>query len=163
MGITVGSFLEKALLLRTLGCFLTSFVKQAIQMRIDIKARLERVLSRIGCHLGAIEVQLFAPHESRRLTLLHYLLKEATKALNTIALTDACETGMVRQWLIQIVAKIPPDAQPICRMPHQLAFGTYSLEEHHELQLEEDHRIDGGTPCTRVGLFHELIHKGEIK
>ena len=99
IGSTARTFLWEALLLSTLGCF----TEQTIQMRIDIKARLERVLSRIGCHLGAIEVQLFAPHESRRLTLLHNLVKEAAEDIDPIALTDTGEIRMIGQGFPQVI------------------------------------------------------------
>src|SRR6266704_6924198 len=45
-----------ALLLSTLGCFLASFAKQAVQVCFDIKARFERVPRGIGLHLGSINV-----------------------------------------------------------------------------------------------------------
>jgi hypothetical protein len=48
-------------------------------------------------------------------------------------------------------------------MPHELTFGTNALEEHHELQLEEHHRINGGTTLVRIGLVHECSYKRQIK
>ncbi len=90
-------------LIRSLRSSLACCGEQVRQMRVDIKARLERVLPGIGCHLGAIEVQLFAPHESCRLTLLHNLFKEAAEDIDAIALTDTRQTGMVRERFAQIV------------------------------------------------------------
>ena len=58
---------------------------------------------------------------------------------------------------------VPSNTQPICRMAHQLPFGTYPFEEHDQLQFEEHDGIDGGTPSTCIGLPHELAHKREIK
>src|SRR5258708_1590634 len=63
-GGTVRLFLWRALLLSPLVCF----TEQTLQMRLDIKARLERILSRIGCYLGALAVQLSGPHPARPLT-----------------------------------------------------------------------------------------------
>jgi len=163
MGITVGSFLEKALLLRTLGCFLTSFVKQAIQMRIDIKARLERVLSRIGCHLGTIEVQLFAPHQSCLLALLHNCLKELAKDVDPITFADTGQTRMVWQRLAQIIPNVPANAEPIRGMAHQQPFRANTLKKHHQLQFEEDDGVNRGTTTTCIGFLDERTHKREIK
>ena len=59
--------------------------------------------------------------------------------------------------------EVPQDAEPICCMPHELPFGAYPLEKHHELQLEEDHGVNGGTTTLCIGLLHELAHKRQIK
>jgi len=48
-------------------------------------------------------------------------------------------------------------------MPHQLPFGAQTFKEHHELQLEKDDRINGGTPSAGIGLVHQLAHKRQIK
>jgi hypothetical protein len=48
-------------------------------------------------------------------------------------------------------------------MPHELPFGAYLFEKHHELQLEEDHWVNGGTTSTGIGFLYELAHKREIK
>src|SRR6266516_6512371 len=62
MSITAGFFFWEALLHSALGWFLASFTKETLQVRFDKKARLERLLSRIGCHLGAVEVQFPPPN-----------------------------------------------------------------------------------------------------
>ncbi len=41
-------------------------------------------------------------------------------------------------------------------MTHQKTFGANVLEEHDQLQLEKDDRINGGTPFACIGLLHEL-------
>jgi hypothetical protein len=38
-----------------------------------------------------------------------------------------------------------------------------TLEEHHQLQLEKDDRINGRTTSVGIGLLHELTHKREIE
>ena len=48
-------------------------------------------------------------------------------------------------------------------MPHEQTLGTDVFKEHHELQLEEHHWINGGTTTTCVGLLYEFPHKREIK
>src|SRR6266516_626613 len=82
MSITAGFFLWEALLLSTLGWFLASSAKETLQVRFDNKARLERLLARIGCHLGTIEIQLPPPHQACLLALLDNLLKEAAEHLH---------------------------------------------------------------------------------
>src|SRR5262245_36977240 len=132
-------------------------------MRLDRKARLERVLSGIGCYLSPIEVHLFPPHQSCLLALLHNLLKEAAKDIDPVALTDAGQAGMIGKRLTQIVPHKPAHAQSICCMPHQLPFGAYPLEKHDELQLEKDHRINRGTTSTGVGLLHNVTPKRQVE
>jgi len=70
---------------------------------------------------------------------------------------------MIGQWLVQVIPKKPPHAQPICRMAHQLPFGTYSFKEHHELKLEKHDGVNGGTAFARIGLLYEFAHKREVK
>ena len=60
-------------------------------------------------------------------------------------------------------SQVPSDTEPISRMAHQLAFGAKALEEHDQLQFEEDDRINRGPPSSCIGLLHELAHKREIK
>src|SRR6266581_1334263 len=93
------------------------------------------------------------------LALLHNLLKEAAKDIDPVALTDAGQAGMIGKRLTQIVPHKPAHAQSICCMPHQLALGAYPFKKHHQLQLEEDHRINGRTPTASIALVHELAHK----
>src|SRR6266571_9107328 len=132
-------------------------------MRLDIKARLERALSGIGCYLRPIEVHLFPPHQSCLLALLHNLLKEAAKDIDPVALTDAGQAGMIGKRLTQIVPHKPAHAQSICCMPHQLALGAYPFKKHDQLQFEEDDRINGGAASACIGLVHELPDKREIQ
>src|SRR6266568_8628240 len=132
-------------------------------MRLDIKARLERALSGIGCYLRPIEVHLFPPHQSCLLALLHNLLKEAAKDIDAVALTDAGQAGMIGKRLTQIVPHKPAHAQSICCMPHQLALGAYPFKEHDQLQFEEDDRINGGAASACIGLLHKLTYKREVE
>src|SRR6266487_6794885 len=132
-------------------------------MRLDIKARLERVFSGIGCYLRPIEVQLFPPHQSCLLALLHNLVKEAAKDLHPVASANTRETRMVGKRLAEVIAKVPHHAQPISSMAHQQAFRANTLEEHDELQFEEHDRVDGGATATSIGLLHEFPHNREVK
>src|SRR5439155_6437717 len=107
-------------------------------------------------------IELFAPDQSCLLALVDNGLKEATEQLDAIALTNTRETRMVGQRLIQIVADVPAHAEPISSKLHQESFRANVVEEHHQLQLEEDHRIYGGATCTSIRLFDQVAHKREI-
>jgi len=48
-------------------------------------------------------------------------------------------------------------------MAHQVAFGTNAFKKHHELEFEEDDRINGRTTLTCIGLLHELTHEREVE
>ena len=89
-------------------------------------------------------------------TLLDNGFKEATKDLNSIARANLRQARMIGEWLIQIIAKIPPHAEPISRMPHQQAFGANVLEKHHELELEK-HELDQSRDDHRVHRSHARI------
>src|SRR5204862_4474094 len=59
-------------------------------------------------------------------------------------------------------ADVPAHAEPISSKLHQESFRANVVEEHHQLQLEEDHRIYGGATCTSIRLFDQVAHKREI-
>ena len=42
-----------------------------------------------------------------------------------------------------------------------MTLGADTLEEHDQLEVEEDHRIDGGSPERRIAGFDQVTHKGE--
>ena len=69
---------------------------------------------------------------------------------------------MVGQRLIQIVADVPAHAEPVSSQSHQLSFRADAVKEHHEVQLEEDHRVNGGATCVSIRLFDQVAHKREI-
>ena len=106
------------------------------------KARRQRIQVGIGVDLRTINVEFFAPDELLLLALLHNGLEEAAKDLNPIAVANFGQTRMVRKRFVQIIPQVPSDAEPIGRMPYQLTFGATALEEHNELQFEEDDRIN---------------------
>jgi hypothetical protein len=53
---------------------------------------------------------------------------------------------VVGERFIESVSHIPADAQAISSKAHELSLRAQSLQVQNELELEEDHRIDGGTP-----------------
>jgi hypothetical protein len=70
---------------------------------------------------------------------------------------------MVRQGLIEIIAKIPTNAEAISPLEHELAFRSDALKEHHYLQLKEDNWVNRRPPQTGIGLLNKLPHKREIQ
>src|SRR5258708_9768585 len=131
--------------------------------RLDRKARSQRIQVGIGIDLSAINVEFFAPDQLLLLALFHNRVEEAAKDVDAIAFTNARQTGMIGQRLVQIIAKIPTHAQPICRMAHELPFGAYSLKKHDELQFEEHDRINGRTPFAGIGLLNKLPDERQIE
>jgi hypothetical protein len=71
---------------------------------------------------------------------------------------------VVGQGLVQVVAEIPANAQTVCRDLHEPALRADVLEEHHQLQTEEDHRIDARTArTTSVVILDEIPDEREVK
>src|SRR5712692_3235283 len=132
-------------------------------MSLDSKPGFHGSKRGVGIDFGRIEVEFFAPDQTRSLTLLDNHVKEATEELYPIASPDTREARMVRQWLSQIVAEIPADAESISRQLHQVSFRANPIKEHHQLQLKEHDRIDRGAATACVGLLSQRAHKGEIK
>jgi hypothetical protein len=70
---------------------------------------------------------------------------------------------VVGQRLEQIVAQVPPHREAIRDRPHELAFGAQILEEHHQLQLEEDDRVNRRPAALSVERLYQLPHKREVE
>src|SRR5690242_17943939 len=96
--------------------------EQVAQVCLDSKAGFDGLFAGVGCHFGSINVQLFSPNESSVLALFDNRFKEATKNIDPKPFTNTGETGMIRKRLTQVIAKVPPDAQSISGMAHQLPF-----------------------------------------
>src|SRR5260370_28630345 len=130
---------------------------------LHCKARSQRIEVGIGVDLGAIDIEFLAPDQLLLLALFYDCVEEAAEHLYSIALTDAGQARMIGQGLTHIIAQIPQNAEPVCRMAHQLAFRAYPLKKHDELQFEEHHRLNGRTTTVCIGLMHQLAHTREIK
>jgi hypothetical protein len=70
---------------------------------------------------------------------------------------------MVGQWLPEVIAEIPAQTEPIGDQPHQLALGAEAREEHHQLQLEEDARVDAGPAPLGGGIPDHLAHDAQFE
>src|SRR4029453_15437154 len=113
-----------------------------MRSRFVVEARNQGIEIGIGRDLGGIDVELTAPNQARLLTEGDDLLEETQEDVDPKALPDAGQTGVIGQRLIQRVAEIPAMGEVEAGRRDELALGADALEEHDELQLEEDHRVD---------------------
>jgi hypothetical protein len=70
---------------------------------------------------------------------------------------------VVGQWLVQIVADVPAHREAVRDHPHEPPLAPQPLEEHDELELEEDHRIHGRPAAPGVKRGDELPHEREVQ
>src|SRR5918993_4845291 len=92
--------------------------------------------------------------------------KGATSTREHVAphpLPDAGETGVIGQLLVQRVAQIPAVGQVEAGRRDELPFRADALEEHHQVQLEKDDRVDGGTAPIRIEILRPLANEAQIK
>lgn len=137
--------------------------EELTQMAIDHEARLQGVQRGVGLNLGGVEVELLAPDQARLLTKLDYMLEEPAEDRQAEALTDAGQAGVVRERLIEVVAEVPAMRQVEAGQLNELALGADALEEHDEVEPEEDDGIDGGTATWCVAVFDPLSDAGQVK
>ena len=123
----------------------------------------ERIQGSVARDAGRVGQDLLAPDEARLLAKVDDVLEEAAEDVETEALADAGEAGGVGQRLIQAVAQIPADAEAIRGQGEELALGTDALEEHHQIELKEHHRVDGRPAPVGVGVPDPLPDEGEVE
>ena len=70
---------------------------------------------------------------------------------------------MVRYCLVQVIAQVPPQAQPVGGHPDQLSLRSHSLEEHDQLELEEDNRVDRGATDRGVAVGHDVADEAQVQ
>ena len=70
---------------------------------------------------------------------------------------------MVGQGFEQVVAEVPAQGQAVRDHPHQLALGADVLEEHEELELEENHGVERRPATPRVKRPRQLPHEREVE
>jgi hypothetical protein len=63
------------------------------------------------------------------------------------------------QRLLQVVAHVPAKGQAVGHHSYELPLAPEVLEEHDQLQLEEDDRVDGGPAAPRVERPHQIHHE----
>src|SRR5579863_3277754 len=107
----------------------------------------------------AIKEQFLAPDQARFLAEFDYTLEEALKGLDAETLANFCQTGVNRQWLIQVVAEIPAIAKVQLRRFHELALRPQPFEEQQQLKFEEHHGIDTGPANRSILVGHPVAHE----
>ena len=141
--------------------------KELPQMLIDGKARLQGVERGVGLDLGGIEEELFAPDQPCLVAEVNTVLKEPTEDRQPQPLSDSGEGGVVGQRLIQAVATVPAMGRVQAGQLDELALGAgtlwVSFHQHHNLEFEEDDRIDAGPAGVGIALFDPVPHKGQIQ
>jgi hypothetical protein len=70
---------------------------------------------------------------------------------------------VVWQWLVQVIAQIPADTQPIRRHLDKLSLRTQPLKEYHQLELEKDDWINRGSAKCRICVFGQVAQEAEVK
>jgi hypothetical protein len=70
---------------------------------------------------------------------------------------------VVGQWLVEIIAHVPPNREAVGDDAHQFSFATNALIEHDQLQTEEHFWIDAGTTRGGVEILHQVSDEGEVE
>jgi hypothetical protein len=91
------------------------------------------------------------------------VLEKASKHWQAKPLTNLDTARAVRQRLIQVAAQQPAMREIEIGELDKLAFGTHPLNKHHEVKLEEGHRIDGGLATIRVALGHPRPDEAQVE
>ena len=128
-----------------------------------VEAGDERRDAGIDFDLGAVEVQLSTPHETSFIAQIDDLLEEALEDPDPEPLPDAGQAGMIRERLVERVAEVPAVRQVEAGRLDELALRAEPLEEHDQMQLEEDHRVDAGTASLGIVLPDPLTDEAEIE
>ena len=82
--------------------------------------------------------------------LLDDVVEKATKEIDAVAVTDLGQAGVIRQWLMQVIAEIPSQTEAVGGDDHELAFRADALEKHDELELEKHDRVDGRSSASSI-------------
>jgi hypothetical protein len=70
---------------------------------------------------------------------------------------------VVGQRLVEVVAHVPPQGEAVGVDLHQLALRAKVLEEHHQLQFEEDDRVNRWPATSRVERGDEFPHERKVQ
>ena len=78
-------------------------------------------------------------------------------------LPDAGQAGVVGELLVERVAEIPAVGEVETRRRDELPLGADALEEHDQLELEEDDWVDAGSAPLGVELPRPVPDEAEIE
>ncbi len=70
---------------------------------------------------------------------------------------------MIREELVQFIARVSAHTEPIGGNPHQLALQAQSFEEHAQLEAEVHHRVDPRHANLRVAITDEVAHERKVE
>ena len=134
-----------------------------VGLGVVVEARDEGVEVGVGLDLGGVEVELPAPDQARLLAQIDDLLEEALEDVDAQPLPDAGQAGVVGQVLVEGVAEVPAVGQVEAGRLDELALGADALEEHDQLQLEEDDRVDGGPAPLGIQLPRPVADEAQVE
>jgi hypothetical protein len=103
------------------------------------------------------------PDQTHVLAQVNDLLEEALEDADAEPLPNAGQTGVVGQRLVQRVPDVPAVAKVEAGRLDQLPLGADAFEEHDQLQLEEDDRVDGGPASLGIQLPRPVPDKRQIE
>ncbi len=108
------------------------------------ETRNERGDGGVGPELGRVEEEFPAPDQTRLLAEINDPLDEPLEDTYAQPLPDAGQARVIGQGLVQGIAEVPAMGEVEAGGLAELPLGADPFEEHHELQLEEDDRVDRG-------------------
>ncbi len=108
-------------------------------------------------------IEFLSPDQPDLLAQVGDMLEKPLEDVDPEPLPDAGQAGVVRQVLVERVAEVPAVGEVETRGRDELALGADPLEEHDELQLEEDDRVDARSAPLGVVLSNPLADEAQIE
>jgi hypothetical protein len=112
---------------------------------------------------GRVSQYLITPDQASILAKINHVLEEPTKDWQAEPLADLHEAGAIGQWLIKVVAEVPAVRQIQAGKFNELPFGANTLEEHDEVEPEEDDRVDRGSTALGVAFGNPGADEAEVE
>ena len=137
--------------------------EEAAQVVLNQVPGGEAVQVGVGLHLGRVEEQLIAAHQPCLDAEADDLLEEAAEHREAETVARARQVGVVGQRLVEVVAEVPAHREAVGRHPHELSLAPHALEEHDELQFEEDYGVDARATALGVQRPHHLPNEREVQ
>lgn len=64
---------------------------------------------------------------------------------------------------MEVVPRVPADAQPVGGDPHEFTRAPHAFEGHDELQTEEDLRVDARVSRSSVAVLHQVPNERKVE
>ena len=116
----------------------------------------------VSLHLCAVKVQLLSPYQSSFDAQFHNALEEQLEHFQSKTFTNFAQAAVIGDWLIHVITDEPTMCQVEIDRLHQLSFRADPFEKSDELELEENHWINGCTSDVGVELGCQFTDKTEI-